>query len=131
MEKIAELEDTAKRYFDLKHDNRMNSDLVKMSNSIIESLSSPSFTFPIEKEGIVSEGTTSYFYINNIACPNLFEFLSELLHLEVPININKTKFGPGEILISIDNEKDARQELTSSIEELKKLIHGKRHIKID
>jgi hypothetical protein len=131
MEKIAELEDTAKRYFDLKHHDRMNSDLVKMSNSIIESLSSPSFTFPIEKEGIVSEGTTSYFYINNIACPNLFEFLSQLLHLEVPININKTKFGPGEILISIENEKDARQELTSSIEELKKLIHGKRHIKID
>lgn len=131
MEKIAELEDTAKSYFDLKDHDRMNSDLVKMSNSIIESLSSPSFTFPIEKEGIVSEGTTSYFYINNIACPNLFEFLSELLHLEVPININKTKFGPGEILISIENEKDARQELTSSIEELKKLIHGKRHIKID
>ena len=131
MEKIAELEDTAKRYFDLKHHDRMNSDLVKMFNSIIESLSSPSFTFPIEKEGIVSEGTTSYFYINNIACPNLFEFLSELLHLEVPININKTKFGPGEILISIDNEKDARQELTSSVEELKKLTHGKRHIKID
>jgi hypothetical protein len=126
MEKIAELEDTAKSYFDLKHHDRMNSDLVKMSNSIIEALSSPSFTFPIEKEGIVSEGTTSYFYINNIACPNLFEFLSELLHLEVPININKTKFGPGEILISIENEKDARQELTSSIEELKKLIHGKK-----
>ena len=126
MEKIAELEDTAKRYFDLKHHDRMNSDLVKMSNSIIEALSSPSFTFPIEKEGIVSEGTTSYFYINNIACPNLFEFLSELLHLEIPININKTKFGPGEILISIENEKDARQELTSSIEELKKLIHGKK-----
>ncbi len=126
MEKIAELEDTAKRYFDLKHHDRMNSALVKMSNSIIEALSSPSFTFPIEQEGIVSEGTTSYFYINNIACPNLFEFLSELLHLEVPININKTKFGPGEILISIENEKDARQELTSSIEELKKLIHGKK-----
>ena len=126
MEKIAELEDTAKRYFDLKHHDRMNSDLVKMSNSIIEALSSPSFTFPIEKEGIVSEGTTSYFYINNIACPNLFEFLSELLHLELPININKTKFGPGEILISIENEKNARQELTSSIEELKKLIHGKK-----
>lgn len=126
MEKIAELEDTAKSYFDLKHHDRMNSDLVKMSNSIIEALSSPSFTFPIEKEAIVSEGTTSYFYINNIACPNLFEFLSELLHLEVPININKTKFGPGEILISIENEKDARQELTSSIEELKKLIHGKK-----
>jgi hypothetical protein len=126
MEKIAELEDTAKSYFDLKHHDRMNSDLVKMSNSIIEALSSPSFRFPVEKEGIVSEGTTSYFYINNIACPNLFEFLSELLHLEVPININKTKFGPGEILISIENEKDARQELTSSIEELKKLIHGKK-----
>ena len=81
---------------------------------------SPSFTFPVEKEGIVSEGTTSYFYINNIACPNLFEFLSELLHLEIPININKTKFGPGEILISTGNEKDAHQEMTSSVEELKK-----------
>jgi hypothetical protein len=126
MEKIAELEDIAKRYWDLKHHDRVNSDLVKMFNSLVEALISPSFTFPVEKEGIVSEGTTSYFYINNIACPNLFEFLSELLHLEIPININKTKFGPGEILISTGNEKDAHQEMTSSVEELKKLIHAKK-----
>jgi hypothetical protein len=126
MEKFAELEDIANRYCDLKRHDRMNADLVKMSNSIIEALSSPSFTFPVEKEGIVSEGTTSYFYINNVACPNLFEFLSELLHLEIPININKTKFGPGEILISIGNEKDAHQEMISSVEELKKLIQAKK-----
>jgi hypothetical protein len=126
MEKFAELEDIANRYCDLKRHDRMNADLVKMSNSIIEALSSPSFTFPVEKEGIVSEGTTSYFYVNNVACPNLFEFLSDLLHLEIPININKTKFGPGEILISIDNEKDAHQEMISSVEELKKLIQAKK-----
>ena len=126
MEKFAELEDIANRYCDLKRHDRMNADLVKMSNSIIEALSSPSFTFPVEKEGIVSEGTTSYFYVNNVACPNLFEFLSDLLHLEIPININKTKFGPGEILISIGNEKDAHQEMISSVEELKKLIQAKK-----
>ena len=119
MEKFAELEDIANRYWDLKHHDRMNADLGKMPNSLIEALISPSFTFPVEKEGIVSEGTTSYFYINNVTCPNLFEFLSDLLHLEIPININKTKFGPGEILISIDNEKDAHPEMISSVEELK------------
>ena len=64
MKKIAELEDIAKRYCALKRHDRMNSDLVKMSNSIVDALSLPSFTFPVEKEGLVSEGTTSYFYIN-------------------------------------------------------------------
>ena len=126
MEKINELEDIAKRYNELKRRDRSNSELVKMANSLIEALCSSSFTFPVQKEGIVSEGTTSYIYINNFACPNLFEFLSELLHIEIPIKINKTKFGPGEILISIGNEKDARREMTSSIGELKNLIHAKK-----
>lgn len=126
MEKINELEDIAKRYNEIKRRDRSNSELVKMANSLIETLCSSSFTFPVQKEGIVSEGTTSYIYINNFACPNLFEFLSELLHIEIPIKINKAKFGPGEILISIGNEKDAHREMTSSIEELKNLIHAKK-----
>jgi hypothetical protein len=126
MEKIAELESISKRYSDLKHNATMKSELEKMSTSIVETICSPSFTFPLEREGIVSKGTTSFFYTNNIAFPNLFEFLSGLLHVEIPININKTKFGPGEILIDIGNENDARQEMISSTEELKKLVHAKK-----
>ncbi|HEY7081926.1 MAG TPA: hypothetical protein VH500_19705 [Nitrososphaeraceae archaeon] len=128
MEKIAELEVISKRYGDLKHNDNVNSELEKISTSIVETLCSPSFMFPLETGGIVSEGTTSFFYTNNIAFPNLFEFLSELLHVEIPIKINKTKFGPGEILIGIGNEKDARQEMISSTEELKKLVRAKKRI---
>ncbi|HEY7571994.1 MAG TPA: hypothetical protein VH796_11565 [Nitrososphaeraceae archaeon] len=126
MEKIVQLESISKRYGDLKHNANMKLELEKISTSIVEAICSPSFMFPLEREGIVSEGTTSFFYTNNIAFPNLFEFLSELLHVEIPININKTKFGPGEILIDIGNEKDAHQEMISSTEELKKLVHAKK-----
>jgi len=126
MEKITELEAIAKRYGDLKHHDHTTSDLEKISNSIVQAISSPSFMFPIEKKGIVSERTTSYFYTDNIACPNLFEFLSELLHVEIPISINKSRFGPGEVLVDIVNEKDAREEMISSIEELKRLVRAKK-----
>jgi hypothetical protein len=125
MENINKLENIAKGYLELKRHDRSNIDLAKMAYSIVEALCSSSFTFPVQKEGIVSEGTTSFIYADNFAYPSLFEFLSGILHLEVPIKINKTKFGPGEILINIGNEEHARQEVASSIEELKKLIRAK------
>jgi hypothetical protein len=49
------------------------------------------------------------------------------LHVKIPIIINNAKFGPGEIIVKNDNEKDAKQELDSCVKELQKLIIGKKN----
>ena len=47
--------------------------------------------------------------------------------MKIPIIINDTKFGPGEIIVNRGNEQDAQYELGLCIRELQKLIYAKKH----
>jgi hypothetical protein len=124
---LNEVEYAAKKYIELKKQHKkLEYDAKNAAISIINSISSPDFVFPLKKEGVVSNETTTYVYINNLTYPNLFEFIAEMLHLEIPITINDSKFGPGEIIVNKGNEQEAKQELGSSVKELQKLIHAKK-----
>lgn len=133
MVNFAELEKTAEKYVKLKRQKKMDQERVALeeelnniSISIIGYFSSPEFAFPLERQEVVSNGTTSYVYKNNSTYPNLFEFISELLHTPIPIAVEGAKFGPGEIIVNRDNIKAARTELDHCIIELQKLIIGKK-----
>jgi hypothetical protein len=103
----------------------LEEELNNISISIIGYFSSPEFAFPLERQELVSNGTTTYVYKNNSTYPNLFEFISELLHSPIPIAVEGAKFGPGEIIVNGDNIKAARRDLGHCIIELQKLIIGK------
>jgi hypothetical protein len=124
---LDKVEYAAKKYLELKKQHKkLEYDAKNAAISIIDSISSPNFVFPLKKEGVVSNETTTYVYINNLTYPNLFEFIAEMLHLEIPITIHDSKFGPGEIIVNKGNEQEAKQELGSSVKELQKLIHAKK-----
>ena len=97
-----------------------------LAKEIIDYISSVNLEFPLQKGSMVSNGTTSYLYRNGTTYPNLFEFISEILHSEIPISVNKVRFGPGEIIVSTGNENEANKQIALSIEELRKLVHAKR-----
>ena len=120
------LEELAKEYVELKK-GEQESKSKNAAINLMEFLSSPDFAFPLKKEVVESNGTTTYLYINNSTYPHLFEFIAEILHVKIPIIINNAKFGPGEIIVNKDNEKEAKQELVSSVKELQKLINGKKN----
>jgi hypothetical protein len=124
MSTFDEIELVAKQYQDLKQNKAEESKNIAVS--IIDYLSSPDLKFPLRKEGLVSNGTTSFVYKGNAAYPKLFEFISEIIHSEIPVTIDDVKFGPGEIIVNKENQKEAENELASGIRELQKLIHGKR-----
>lgn len=133
MVNFAELEKTAEKYVKLKRQKKMDQErmaleeeLNNISISIIGYFSSPEFAFPTERQEVVSNGTTTYVYKNNSTYPNLFEFISELLHTPIPIAVEGAKFGPGEIIVNRGNIKAARTELDHCIVELQKLIIGKK-----
>ena len=65
---------------------------------IIDSITSPDFSLPLQQQGLVSNGTMTYIYLNNLTYPYLFEFIAEILHTKIPIIVNDTSFGPGEII---------------------------------
>jgi hypothetical protein len=120
------LEELAKEYVELKK-GEQESKSKNAAINLIDFLSSTDFAFPLKKEVVASNGTTTYLYINNSTYPHLFEFIAEILHVKIPIIINDAKFGPGEIIVNNDNEKDAKQELDSCVKELQKLINGKKN----
>ena len=121
-----QIEELAKEYIELKK-GEQESKSKNAAINLMDLLSSKDFAFPLKKEVAESNGTVTYLYLNNKTYPHLFEFIAEILHLEIPIIINNVKFGPGEIIVNSDNEKDAKQQLDSCVKELQKLISGKKN----
>ena len=122
---FVELENDAKRFSELKQNEKSRSELKKIAMRIIDQISSPEFAFPIHHQSVVSNGVTTYIYKDNITYPNLLEFIAEVLHTKIPVIINTATFGPGEIMVNKEGKNEALQELNSCVKELQMLIHGK------
>ena len=127
---LDELEELAKKYEILKQqENASESDraeLARLAIKIIDSISSASFFLPLEKDALSSDGATTYIYQNNATYPAIFDLLAEVLHITVPIEIGRVKFGPGEILVAAQDKREADIELEQSIKEMQKLVYARR-----
>ena len=127
---LDELEELAKKYEILKQqENASESDraeLASLAIKIIDSISSASFFLPLEKDALSSDGATTYIYQNNATYPAIFDLLAEILHIAVPIEIGRVKFGPGEILVAAQDKNEADVELELSIKEMQKLVYARR-----
>ena len=127
---LDELEELAKKYEILKQqENASESDraeLASLAIKIIDSISSASFFLPLEKDALSSDGATTYIYKNNATYPAIFDLLAEVLHITVPIEIGRVKFGPGEILVAAQDKREADIELELSIKEMQKLVYARR-----
>lgn len=130
MATLDELEELAKKYAMLKQqENASESDKVELARlaiKIIDSISSVSFTLPLEKDALSSEGATTYIYQKNATYPAIFDLIAEVLHITVPIEIGRVKFGPGEILVVAQDKSEADIELELSTKELQKLVYARR-----
>ena len=127
---LDELEELAKKYEILKQQENANEsdrvELARLAIMIIDSISSASFSLPLEKDALSSDGATTYIYQNNATYPAIFDLLAEVLHITVPIEIGRVKFGPGEILVAAQDKREADIELELSIKEMQKLVHARR-----
>jgi hypothetical protein len=127
LELLEKLEQLAESYSKLKDAGEASRvELARLAVSIVDSISSPAFAFPISKEALSDGGRTSFTYEANATYPALFDFLGELLHSKVPIEVEGAKFGPGEILVNKPSQEEAEMELALSTKELQKLVHARR-----
>ena len=125
MTNVDEIERMAKKYTQLKKSGN-EAELSQLAAGIVDSISMPSFSFPLKEEALSNDGTTTYVYEGNAAYPELFDFLGELLHSKVPLEVEGAKFGPGEIIVSKQDKQQADAELGRCVQELKKLVHAKK-----
>jgi hypothetical protein len=124
---LERLEKLAESYLKLKDaGEKSRAELGRLAVSIVDELSSPSFSFPLKSEALSAKGTTTYVYKDNATYPALFDFLGELLHTKVPLEIESTKIGPGEILVAKPDKSEADVELALSKKEFQKLVHARR-----
>ena len=127
---LDELEELAKKYEIFKQQENANEsdrvELARLAIKIIDSISSASFSLPLEKDALSSDGATTYIYQNNATYPAIFDLLAEVLHITVPIEIGRVKFGPGEILVAAQDKREADIELELSIKEMQKLVYARR-----
>lgn len=127
---LDELEELAKKYEILKQQENANEsdrvELARLAIKIIDSISSASFFLPLEKDALSSDGATTYIYQNNATYPAIFDLVAEVLHITVPIEIGRVKFGPGEILVAAQDKREADIELELSIKEMQKLVYARR-----
>jgi hypothetical protein len=127
---LDELEELAKKYSMLKQQENANesdrTELARLAIRIIDSISSESFSLPLEKDALSSNGATTYIYQNNATYPAIFDLLAEVLHITVPIEIGRVKFGPGEVLVAVQDKHEADMELELSTKEIQKLVHARR-----
>lgn len=122
---LDEIEKSAEEYARLKQAREADARLSDIAVRIIDELSRPGFSFPVRDEPLVSRGTTTFVYEGGAAFPRLYDFLSEILHVAVPIVINDVKFGPGEIIVQVADDK-AGSHLQAAMEELRQLVHAKK-----
>ncbi|SRR5581483_7723762 len=115
----------AKKYWELRQ-AQSHAELAQLAKSIIDSISLPSFSFPLKEETQESKGTTTYVYENNATFPALYDFLAEVLHSKVPIEVKDAKFGPGEIIVNKHDKDRADSDLGMAVKELQELVHAKR-----
>lgn len=125
MTNVGEIERTAEKYSQQKNSGN-DAELAKLAGGIVDLISLPSFSFPLKEEALSNDGTTTYVYENNDAYPALFDFLGELLHSKVPLEVGDAKFGPGEIIVNRQDKQQADIELGRCVKELKELVHAKK-----
>lgn len=98
----------------------------KLEEEIMKWIVEEELAFPVGKDVLINRNRSSFLYKNNRTYPKLFELIARTLHLEIPIEINSCKFGPGEIIVVASNTDQARQTLLECSHELQNLLKAKK-----
>jgi hypothetical protein len=96
-------------------------------STFMNELTSPDLTIPLEPVPKFTDGNAIYSYRNNAKFSSVFEILSELLGLSVPLVIKDVMLSPSEIVIKAKEEFEAKRKFINSINEVQKTLSIKKH----
>jgi hypothetical protein len=104
----------------------MKLEATKIEEEILKSMMENQFLFPVEEEVLMTKNSASFVYKNSKTYPSLLEFIGRILHVDIPIQLNECKIGPGGIIISAENKEQAQKILHDCCHELQILIKTKK-----
>lgn len=118
------LEDLATEV-NLARNQNMRSRAKEVEEEILKSLTDNQLDFPVEADVLINKNSASFVYKNNKTYPALLEYIARILHVDIPIRIKESKFGPGGIIVMSGNKDEAYKILQECSNELQILIKGK------
>lgn len=118
------LEDLATEV-NLARNQNMRSRAKELEEEILKSLTDNQLDFPVEADVLINKNSASFVYKNNKTYPALLEYIARILHVDIPIRIKESKFGPGGIIVVAGNMDEAHKILQECSNELQILIKGK------
>src|SRR5688500_2982296 len=118
------LEDLATEV-NLARNQKMRTKAKKLEEQMLKSLTENQLNFPIEEEVLINKNSASFVYKNNKTYPALLEYMARILHVDIPIRIKESKFGPGGIIVVAKKKDEAHKVLQECCRELQILIKGK------
>ena len=118
------LEDLATEV-NLARNQNMRSKAKEVEEEMLKSLTENELNFPVEGDVLINKNSASFVYKNNKTYPALLEFIARILHVDIPIRIKESKFGPGGIIVAAGSKDEANKTLQECCHELQVLIKGK------
>lgn len=118
------LEDLATEV-NLARNQNMRSRAKEVEEEILKCLTDNQLDFPVEADVLINKNSASFVYKNNKTYPALLEYIARILHVDIPIRIKESKFGPGGIIVMAGNKGEAYKILQECSNELQILIKGK------
>jgi SepF-like predicted cell division protein (DUF552 family) len=88
----------------------------------ISEITSQNIVIPINPKSIIKDKKTFYKYRDDAVFENLFRILSELLGLSLPLVIKDVMLTPTEIVISEEDEYEAKQKFLTIISEVQNTL---------
>jgi len=108
-----ELEDQ-KKLFEVEEEEQ--------TEKFISEITSQSIVIPINPKSTIKDKKTFYKYRDDAKFENLFRILSELLGLSLPLVIKDVMLTPTEIVISEEDEYEAKQKFLTIISEVQNTL---------
>jgi hypothetical protein len=118
------LEDLATEV-NLARNQNMRSRAKEVEEEMLKRLTENELNFPVEEDVLINKNSASFVYKNNKTYPALLEFIARILHVDIPIRIKESKFGPGGIIVAAGSKDEANKKLQECCHELQVLIKGK------
>lgn len=118
------LEDLATEV-NLARNQNMRSRAKEVEEEILKCLTDNQLDFPVEADVLINNNSASFVYKNNKTYPALLEYIARMLHVDIPIRIKESKFGPGGIIVATGNKDQAHKILQECSNELQGLLKGK------
>jgi hypothetical protein len=92
------------------------------TSKFITDMTSPDLVIPIDPKPTFKDGRVQFQYRNATKFHNLFEFLSELLGISVPLVVKDVMLSSSEVIVKVTNEYEAKQKFISSMSEIQKTL---------